>query len=74
MPGQTIGTVNVQIGPSQQRVRTISYVAATTLKSLSDVSMAVATNDDVLVYKYATDSFVIQPVSVVVERVDGGTY
>ena len=73
MPGQVIGTVNVQIGASQQTVRTLSY-GVTTLKGLSDVSMAGATDNDVVVYKAATNSFVIQPASAVVEIVDGGEY
>jgi hypothetical protein len=73
MPGQTIGTVNVQLGASQQTVRTLSY-GITTLKGLVDVSMAGATDNDVVVYKAATNSFVIQPASAVVENVDGGTY
>ena len=73
MPGQTIGTVNVQLGASQQTVRTLSS-GITTLKGLVDVSMAGATDNDVVVYKAATNSFVIQPASAVVENVDGGTY
>lgn len=60
MPGQTIGTVNVQLGSSQQRVRTLSY-GATTLKALSDVNMAGAQDRDVVTYEAATDSFIIAP-------------
>jgi hypothetical protein len=60
MPGQTIGTVNVQMGASQQTVRTLSY-GATTLKALSDVSMANAQDRDVVTYVAATNSFVIAP-------------
>ena len=60
MPGQTIGTVNVQLGSSQQTVRTLSY-GATTLKALSDVSMVNAQDRDVVTYVAATNSFVIAP-------------
>jgi len=60
MPGQTIGTVNVQLGSSQQTVRTLSY-GASTLKALSDVSMAGALDRDVVTYVAATNSFVIAP-------------
>ena len=57
------------------RVRTISYGGAFTLKAASDLSMDGATDNDVIVYKTATNSFVIQPVSTpIVERVDGGEY
>lgn len=59
MPGQTIGTVNVQVGPSQQRVRTLSY--GNTLKGLGDVDMANAQDRDVVTYSAATNSFVIAP-------------
>ena len=60
MPGQTIGTVNVQLGASQQTVRTLSY-GSTTLKALSDVSMANAQDRDVVTYVAATGTFVIAP-------------
>jgi hypothetical protein len=60
MPGQTIGTVNVQLGASQQTVRTLSY-GITTLKALTDVSMAGAQDRDVVTYVASTNSFVIAP-------------
>lgn len=60
MPGQTIGTVNVQLGSSQQTVRTLSY-GATTLKALSDVNMAGAQDRDVVTYDASTDTFIIAP-------------
>lgn len=60
MPGQTIGTVNVQLGASQQTVRTLSY-GITTLKGLADVSMAGALDRDVVTYVAATNSFIIAP-------------
>ena len=60
MPGQTIGTVNVQVGSSQQTVRTLSY-GVTTLKGLADVSMSGAQDRDVVTYEAATNSFIIAP-------------
>lgn len=60
MPGQTIGTVNVQLGASQQTVRTLSY-GVSTLKGLADVSMAGAQDRDVVTYIAATNSFIITP-------------
>lgn len=60
MPGQVIGTVNVQVGSSQQTVRTLSY-GITTLKGLTDVNMAGALDRDVVTYVAATNSFVIAP-------------
>ena len=60
MPGQTIGTVNVQLGSSQQTVQTLSY-GITTLKRLTDVSMAGALDRDVVTYVAATNSFIIAP-------------
>ena len=75
MPGQTIGTVNVQVGSQvNPRVRTISYGGSFTLKGANDLSMDGATDNDVIVYKAATNSFIIEPASAVVERVDGGQY
>jgi hypothetical protein len=60
MPGQVIGTVNVQMGASQQTVRTLTY-GSTTLKALNDVSMANAQDRDVVTYVAATNSFIIAP-------------
>jgi hypothetical protein len=60
MPGQVIGTVNVQMGASQQTVRTLAY-GTTTLKGLVDVSMSGAQDRDVVTYVAATNSFVIAP-------------
>jgi hypothetical protein len=60
MPGQVIGTVNVQMGASQQTVRTLSY-GITTLKGLTDVNMFGALDRDVVTYVAATNSFVIAP-------------
>ena len=73
MPGQTIGTVNVTVGSQNPRAVSISYGKASTLKGLNDVSMAGATDGDVVVYKSATDSFVVEHVDYIIS-IDGGTY
>ena len=75
MPGQTIGTVNVQVGSQvNPRVRTISYGGNFSLKAASDLNMTGADNNEVIVYKSATNSFVIDSVSAIVANVDGGEY
>ena len=75
MPGQTIGTVNVQVGSQvNPRVRTISYGGTYSIKGASDLSMAGADNNEVIVYKAATNSFAIESISAIVANVDGGQY
>jgi hypothetical protein len=72
--GQVIGTVNVQVGQTQNpRVSSISY-GIKSLKSLNDVSMADAADGDVLVYQANTNSFILEPVEAVVPYIDGGTF
>ena len=74
MAGQVIGTVNVQVGQTQNpRVSTISY-GARTLKSLSDVSTAGAQSGDVIVYDAATDSFNVEPASAAIPSLDAGEF
>ena len=73
MPGQVIGTVNVQVGNQRGTVRNISY-GAKTLKSLTDVSMTGAQNGDVVVYNQSTNSFVVEPASSVVPSLDAGEF
>ena len=61
MPGQVIGTVNVQIGSSNQpRVTTLNS-GTKTLKALTDVDTTGAQDRDVVTYIAATDSFIIGP-------------
>ena len=70
MPGQVIGTVNVQVGQSQNpRVSSISY-GIKSLKSLSDVSMAGAVDGDVLVYQANTNSFIVEPAAAVIPELN----
>ena len=74
MPGQTIGTVNVQVGSQvNPRVRTISYGGNFTLKGANDLNSIGAVDGDVIVYKAATNSFVVEPVDYIIS-IDGGSY
>jgi hypothetical protein len=75
MPGQTIGTVNVQIGQSTNpRAVAINYGTGRTLTSLTDVSVVGVQNNDVLVYKSSTNSFVFQPVVDSQLTIDNGYF
>ena len=75
MPGQTIGTVNVQIGQSSNpRAVAISY-GGRTLKSASDLSLAGAEDGDVISYIAESNSFAVKPVSALaIPKIDGGSY
>ena len=74
MPGQTIGTVNVQIGqPTNPKATAITY-GSRTLKSLTDVDMAGAQDGDVVTYKAATNSFIIEPAENSNLKVDNGFF
>lgn len=74
MPGQVIGTVNVQVGnQTNPRVNQITY-GIRSLKGSSDLSMAGVKNDDVIVYNEATDSFVTKPVTLITPSLDAGEF
>lgn len=75
MPGQTIGTVNVQIGqPTNPRAIAINYGTGRTLKSLTDVNASAAITGDTLVYYSATDTFVVQPITDTNLTIDNGYF
>jgi hypothetical protein len=74
MPGQTIGTVNVQVGPqSNPRVTTLTY-GSRTLKSATDLDMSGVKDGDVIVYKASTDSFIMEPVEDTNLNIDNGFF
>jgi len=74
MPGQIIGTVNVQIGQvPNPRVNTIQY-GGRTLKSATDLSLANATCGDVITYQANTNSFVLQSVGELAPDLDAGFF
>jgi len=70
MPGQIIGTVNVQIGQSPKpRVNSITY-GGRSLKSANDLSLIGAQSGDVIVYQANTNSFIVEPASAVIPELD----
>jgi hypothetical protein len=74
MPGQTIGTVNVQVGPTQNpRVNNITY-GGRTLKSATDLSLSGAATDDVISYVANTNSFVIKSDASLTPTLDAGFF
>jgi len=66
--------VRVQVGASQPKVTSISYGGRFSLKSASDLDFTGAVEGDVIVYKADTNTFVVEPVSAVIPRIDGGQY
>jgi hypothetical protein len=74
MPGQTIGTVNVQVGQSiSPRVQSISYGGKTSLSSASDLNLAGATDGSIIVYQANTRSFAVEQIPPP-QNLDGGTF
>ena len=74
MPGQVIGTVNVQIGPSPNpRVNNITY-GGRTLKSATDLQIAGGKTGDVIVYQANTNSFVVESVGSLTPSLDSGFF
>ena len=70
MPGQVIGTVNVQVGQSvNPRVSSISY-GSRSLKSANDLSLVGAQNGDVIVYQANTNSFIAEPAASVITNLN----
>lgn len=75
MPGQTIGTVNVQIGQSTNpKAIAINYGTGRTLKSLTDVNASAAATGDTLIYDQATDTFIVEPITNTNLRIDNGYF
>jgi hypothetical protein len=67
MPGQVIGTVNVQVNKQQnQTVRQLNY-GIRSLQGSTDLSLVNVQNDDVIVYQANTNSFVVKSVQDAVE-------
>jgi hypothetical protein len=75
MPGQVIGTVNVQVGqPTSPRATTISYGGRNSLKSATDLSLANVANGDVIVYVEDTNSFVVKPPAAITPSLNAGFF
>ena len=73
MPGQVIGTVNVQVGTQNPRVGTIAY-GSRTLKSATDLDTSNLVDGDVIVYKASTGGFIVEPISSVNISLDNGFF
>jgi hypothetical protein len=73
MPGQVIGTVNVQVNKQQnQTVRQLNY-GIRSLKGSTDLSLVDVQNDDVIVYQANTNSFIVKSVQDAVD-LDAGFF
>lgn len=73
MPGQVIGTVNVQVNKQQnQTVRQLNY-GIRSLKGSTDLSLTNVQNNDVIVYQANTDSFIVKSVQSAVD-LDAGFF
>jgi hypothetical protein len=74
MPGQVIGTVNVQVNKQQnQSVRQLNY-GIRTLKNSTDLSMTGAADDDIIVYQANTNSFVVKSAADLTVDLDAGFF
>ena len=73
MPGQVIGTVNVQVNKQQnQTVRQLNY-GIRSLKGSTDLSLMDVQDNDVIVYQANTDSFIVKSVQEAVD-LDAGFF
>lgn len=74
MPGQVIGTVNVQVNKQQSStVRQLNY-GIRSLKGSTDLSLTGATDSDVIVYQANTNSFVVKSVGEIAPDLDAGFF
>jgi hypothetical protein len=74
MPGQIIGTVNVQVNKQQsQTVRQLNY-GIRSLKGSTDLAIANPQNNDVIAYQANTNSFVVKPFTASLTSADGGFF
>jgi hypothetical protein len=74
MPGQVIGTVNVQVNQQQGgTVRQLNY-GVRAIKNSTDLSMTGATDSDVIVYQANTNSFVVKSVGEIAPDLDAGFF
>jgi len=74
MPGQVIGTVNVQVNKQQDKtVRQLNY-GIRSLKGSTDLSMAGASDSDVITYQANTNSFIVKSVGDIDVDLDAGFF
>ena len=67
------GTIRVTVGQRQPSVTAVSY-GLRTLKGASDLSLVGAVNNYAIVYKSATDSFVVQDINTNITDIDNGFF
>jgi len=68
------GTVRVTVGQKQPGVTAIQYGSAKTLKSATDLDLSIAAEGDVIVYKAATNSFIVEPIYAINLTLDNGFF
>jgi len=75
MPGQVIGTVNVQVNKQQSgSVKTLNY-GIRSLKGSTDLSLVSANSGDAIIYQANTNSFIVAPVSASgISGIDAGEF
>jgi hypothetical protein len=74
MPGQVIGTVNVQVNKQQSStVRSLNY-GVRSLKGSTDLSLANVQDNDVIVYQANTNSFKVQSIGELNPDLDAGFF
>ncbi len=75
MPGQIIGTVNVQVNKQQPSTVSTTIGGRTTLKGATDLVITGAEDGDVISYVANTNTFAVKPVSALaIPKLDGGSY
>jgi len=74
MPGQVIGTVNVQVGSTTPRAAVIQYGGQTVISKATDINMLGAADGDVIVYKAVSNSFVVEPIGDINISIDNGFF
>lgn len=74
MPGQVIGTVNVQVNKQQSStVRQLNY-GIRSLKGSTDLSLANVQDGDVITYQANTNSFKVQSIGELNPDLDAGFF
>jgi hypothetical protein len=74
MPGQVIGTVNVQVNKQQSStVRQLNY-GIRSLKGSTDLSLTGVQDGDVITYQANTNSFKVQSIGELNPDLDAGFF
>jgi hypothetical protein len=74
MPGQVIGTVNVQVNKQQSgTVRQLNY-GIRSIKGSTDLSLTGVQDNDVIVYQANTNSFKVQSIGELNPDLDAGFF